>query len=75
MPGPTSAALQATADADWEGFYQAYIKGHDALPLDRELAVAGLRLSKDNGGRELVELDPAATGAQRSLWIALTSGK
>ena len=69
------AALQATADADWEGFYQAHIKGHEALPLDKTLAIAGLRLSRDTAGKERVELDPAATASQRSLWLALTSGK
>ncbi len=69
------AALQATADADWEGFYQAHIKGHEALPLDRTLAMAGLRLSRDAAGKELVESDPGATPSQRSLWLALTSGK
>ena len=69
------SALQATADADWEGFYQAHIKGREALPLDQTLALAGLRLSRDATGKELVEIDPAATASQRSLWIALTSGK
>ena len=69
------AALQDTADGDWEGFYQAHIKGHEPLPLDEDLTIAGLRLSKDASGKELVELDPAATAPQRSLWLALTSGK
>ncbi len=68
-------ALQATADADWEGFYQAHIRGHEALPLDNALAIAGLRLFRDTAGKELVGLDPAATASQRSLWLALTSGK
>jgi predicted metalloprotease with PDZ domain len=69
------AALQATADADWEGFYQAHIKGHEALPLDEVLQTAGLRLVKDAAGIEQVSLDPAATASARSLWLALTSGK
>ncbi len=69
------AALQPTADEDWEGFYQAHIKGHDPLPLEEALATAGLRLSRDGAGKEVVELDPAATASQRSLWLALTSGK
>jgi predicted metalloprotease with PDZ domain len=69
------AALQATAEADWEGFYQAHIKGHDALPLDNVLPMAGLRLSKDAAGTEIVELDPAAPAPARNLWLALTGGK
>jgi len=69
------AALQATADADWEGYYQAHIKGHDPLPLDEALAGAGLRLSRTDAGNEIVEPDPAATPSQRSLWLALTNRK
>jgi predicted metalloprotease with PDZ domain len=69
------AALQATADADWEGFYQAHIKGHDALPLDHVLPMAGLLLSKDAAGAELVVEDPAAAAPARALWLALTGGK
>ena len=67
--------MQATADADWEGFYQAHIKGHDPLPLDEALPMAGLRLFRTDAGNEVVEPDPAATPSQRSLWLALTSGK
>jgi predicted metalloprotease with PDZ domain len=69
------AALQATADADWEGFYQAHIRGHDALPLDRMMTRAGLRLSKDAAGAEHVELDSAASPSARSVWHGLTGGR
>jgi predicted metalloprotease with PDZ domain len=66
------AALQATADADWEGFYQAHIKGQTALPLDTVLPVAGLRLGKDADGKERVEREPAAPEPARALWRSLT---
>ena len=66
------SALQATADADWEGYYQAHIKGHDPLPLDTVLPIAGLRLSKDANGKERVEHDPTAPVAATALWNALT---
>jgi len=68
-------ALAATADADWEGYYQAHIKGHDPLPLDKVFAEAGLRLSKDAAGAEVVAFDPAASPRAKALWLALTGGK
>lgn len=69
------AALAATADGDWDGFHRDYIEGHDPLPLDRVLSLAGLRLSKDDAGREIVELDPAASAPARHLWLALIRGE
>jgi predicted metalloprotease with PDZ domain len=68
------AALEATASADWEAFYQAHIKGHDALPLDDVMATAGLKLGKDAAGLDVVELDPAASVSERTLWLALVGG-
>ena len=64
------AALQATADADWEGFYQAHIKGHEPLPLDQILPLAGLRLSKLADGTEHVSQDPNASSGAKALWNA-----
>jgi predicted metalloprotease with PDZ domain len=55
------AALHNTADADWEAFYQSYIKGHEPLPLDTTLSSVGLRLTKLADGSEQVEYDPAAS--------------
>ena len=37
-------------------------------------AMAGLRLSKDEAGKDLVVLDPTAPVPARSLWLALTGG-
>ena len=68
------AALQATADGDWEGFYQAYIRGHEPLPLDKILPLAGLRLHKMADGTEEVGYDPAASAEARALWQALIGG-
>ena len=70
-----AGALAATADADWDGFYQAHIKGHDPLPLDTVFASAGLQLSKDAAGVEVVTPNPAAPAPARDLWLALTGGK
>lgn len=63
-----NAALQATADGDWEGFYQAHIKGHQPLPLDQLLQLAGLRLSKLADGTEMVSLDSDTSREAKALW-------
>jgi predicted metalloprotease with PDZ domain len=66
------AALQTTADGDWEGFYQSYIKGHEPLPLDTILSSAGLRLYKLADGSEQVGYDPAQSVEARILFHAIT---
>ncbi|CAN5447590.1 hypothetical protein BH10BAC5_BH10BAC5_15140 [soil metagenome] len=48
------AALQNTADYDWEGFYQSYIKGQEQLPLDSFFSIIGLSLNKSTDGSEEV---------------------
>lgn len=68
------AALQATADGDWESFYQAYIRGHEPLPFDKILPLPGLRLYKSADGKEQVGFDPAASAEARALWQALVGG-
>jgi len=70
-----AAALGATADADWEGFHRAYIEGHDPLPLERVLPMAGLRLNKDGAGQEIVELDPEAPAQAKALWLDVIGGR
>ena len=65
-----NAALQATANGDWEGFYQAHIRGHEPLPLNEILPLAGLRLSKLADGTEQVSQDPDASPEARALWNA-----
>ena len=66
-------ALQATADGDWEGFYQAYIKGHQPLPLDEVLPLAGLRVNKLADGSEQVVHEPSASAEAKALWQGLTN--
>jgi predicted metalloprotease with PDZ domain len=58
------AALQKTAAGDWEGYYQAHIKGREPLPLEQVFRRAGLRLGKLPDGKEQVERDPASKGAR-----------
>ena len=65
------AALQVTADGDWEGYYQSYIKGHEPLPLDKILPLAGLQLNKLTDGTEQVGFDPAASIEAKTLWHGL----
>jgi predicted metalloprotease with PDZ domain len=64
------AALHNTATGDWEGFYQAHIRGHEPLPLDQGLSLAGLRLSKLVDGSEKVDYDPSASLETKSFWKA-----
>jgi len=69
-----NAALQATADGDWEGFYQTHIRGHEPLPFDKILPLAGLRLHKLANGTEQVSFDPAASAEARALLQDLIGG-
>lgn len=64
------AALQSTTEGDWEGFYQSYIRGHQPLPLDQLLPLAGLRINTLADGSERVSFDPAASAEARSLWLS-----
>jgi predicted metalloprotease with PDZ domain len=65
-------ALAACADLDWQGFYEAHIRGAEPLPLDRALSLAGLRL---DGGTDTVLVDPAATDAAKAVRRNLVSGR
>ena len=65
------ASLEATAQADWGGFYQSYIRGHESLPLAATFPLAGLRLKTLPDGTEHVEFDPAASAEARGVWRTL----
>ena len=65
------AALQASGGGDWEAFYQADIKGHEPLPLDNTLPLAGLRLTKLADGTEIVGNDPSASAKAKSVWRSI----
>jgi predicted metalloprotease with PDZ domain len=69
------SALEATALEDWEAFHRAYIAGSEPLPLDRTLALAGLRLASPEGEPPRIEVDPAAPAAAKALWRALVAGR
>jgi predicted metalloprotease with PDZ domain len=45
-----AAALRGTAEVDWQGFYERYIRGHDPLPLDNVFHDAGLKLGETANG-------------------------
>lgn len=68
------AALQATAGGDWEGFYQAHIRGAGPFPIERILQLAGLKLIKSPDGEERIIFDPDASAQSRSLFQSLISG-
>lgn len=68
------AALQATANGDWEGFYQAHIKGHEPLPLDEIFPMVGLKLSKLADGSEQVVYNSGASADAKTLWEVLITG-
>jgi predicted metalloprotease with PDZ domain len=68
------AALEVTANGDWEGFYQSSVKGHNPLPLESILPLAGLRLSRAADGREQVEYDAQTSIDARNLWHVLIEG-
>jgi predicted metalloprotease with PDZ domain len=65
------ASLQATADFDWEGFYQIYIKGHEPLPLEASFPMACLRINKLADGSEQVEYDTTGSVEAKTLWHTL----
>ena len=65
------AALQATADGDWEDFYQAHIRGGEPMPLERILPLVGLSLEKLVDGSERVGYDSSSTAEAQDLWKAL----
>ena len=63
------ACLEAAAPGDWQGFYEAHIKGSQPLPLGQVLATVGLKLTG-----ETVVLDPDAPKAAKALWHGLERG-
>ncbi len=65
------SALQATADLDWEAFYQAHIRGSDPLPFQAVLALAGLRLGKLPDGSEHISEDPSAPTEAKIVFRSL----
>lgn len=60
-------ALNTVAPGDWDGFFNAHIKGTEPLPLGRILSHVGMRLAKNADGSPRVELDPAAPASAKSL--------
>lgn len=64
-------ALQKTADADWESFYQSYIKGKEQLPLDSVLPLVGLSLTRSSDGSEQVIFDTTQSKERRNLFNKL----
>lgn len=64
------AALDATATGDWEGDYQAFVRGKQPLPIDPALAAVAQRRIEDAGGVR-IEADPGAPAAARQRWAEL----
>jgi len=65
------ASMEATAEGDWEGFYQSHIRGDEPLPLEAMLPLAGLRLQTLADGSEQVQYDTAATAEAGNVWRSL----
>ncbi len=63
------ASLEAAAPGDWQGFYEAHIRGSQPLPLTQVLATAGLKLA----GASVV-VDPDAPKTAKALWLGLVRG-
>lgn len=66
------AALDAVTAADWERYYQAYIRGDQRPPVAEALAEVGQRIVEGPDGVR-VEADPTAVAAARRGWADLVS--
>lgn len=66
------AALEATTQGDWQGYYDAHIRGHRPLPVAEALAAVGQRMV-DESDSVRVEADPTASAAARRRWSELVS--
>jgi predicted metalloprotease with PDZ domain len=64
-------ALEATAPGEWDGYYQAHVRGDEPQPLGDVLPLVGLRVGRGEDGSERIEEDPAATSGSRALWREL----
>lgn len=71
------AALEKTADVDWEEFFLAYIRGTEKLPLDKVFPLAGIRLIPDSDDFPRIESDSGknTSTSAKSLWNKLIKAK
>ena len=66
------ASLNSVVPADWEGFYEAHIRGDRPLPVAEVLAEVGQLVIEGSDGVK-VEADPAAAATAKRRWAEFVS--